>query len=163
MNRTPTLDLKFTFNDGSGDVDYRRIFTSVGSYAQLFANGLHADLDWANGSFDINAPGGDWQWSGGVWVPSSPPITIVPNFFDGYGIVGWSIDAGPGQVPGKLSVALYKQGSALDAPDVFNEFDLNSGGGWDTGSLPISTTSDINEQYLEARIRFVPEHLQILL
>lgn len=137
--RGPLLTIDMTFNFGEGSESSHEILGAVWNYPSL--KGTASSLDWPQGV--------------GTGVSGL-------NFYDNYGIESWSIDAGPGQVPGKLSVACYKPGSAPDAPDAFVEFNLGPGS-WGSGSLPVSNAEFPEDQFLTAYIRFVPEHLQTLL
>lgn len=161
----PKLDVQVTHNLGAGDVTWRSVFSPGSTYLELFESGGVSDLTWPNGCQDLNAILSSsplWTLNGGIWESSGGPYTIRPNYFDSYGVVEWSIDAGPGHVPGKLHVGLYLPGSAENAPDSLTEYDLGSGG-WSTGPLPVSAAEFAPDQYYDVRIRFVPEHLQSLL
>lgn len=165
FTRAPKFDLQVTHNFGAGDVTWRSVLNWNTTYPALFDSGTVTDLAWDNGSVDLNsviASSPRWLFSGGVWEATEQVWGLAPNFFDGYGVVSWSIDAGPGHVPGTLHVACYLPFDDPDTPDSLTSYALGPGA-WSTGSLPVSNGEFFPDQWFQVYVRFVPEHLQALL
>lgn len=165
FTRAPKFDLQVTHNFGAGDVTWRSVFSLNTGYPALFEAGAVSDLAWDNGAQSLNtviAASPRWLLDGTAWETTEDELTVAPNFFDGYGVVSWSIDAGPGHVPGTLHVACSLPGDAPETPDSLTSYALGPGA-WSTGSLPVSNGEFAPDQWFQVYLRFVPEHLQALL